>query len=918
MSGNVTLAGAGTVTMSNNANNVIMGNSTGTEILTSANTIQGSGNIGDAFMGFVNTGKVIANQGNNLYIDVDASGFTNKGTVQANAGSLLGILGPSGSFTNLNSGTSTLTGGAYVANGTIQFGTSNATANDIVTNAANITLSGTSSQIIDQFGGNALTGLASNASGGSFTINSGRNFTSAGNFTNNGTLAVGSGSSFVVNGNLTNFSGTTLTGGAYNVTGTLQFNGANIVTNAANITLIGSGNIVSQTSSNGLANFAANTSSGKFTIGGTRTFITKGNFTNNGTLTTSSSASKFDVNGSLTNFSGTTLTGGTYNMTGTLQFNGANIVTNSANITLSGAASQIIDQSSSNGLANFATNAAGASFTINSGRNFTTASNFTNNGTLAVGSANSTFNVNGNLTNFSGGTLTGGTYNLTGALQFNGANITSNAANLTLTGTSARIIDQSSNNGLANFATNASTGKFTLNGNRTFTTGGSFTNAGLFTVVSGSTFTVGGSGTGLTQSGGTTTDDGTLSVGSLFNVQAGSLFGKGVLSGNVQSSGVVTPGDSGTATGILTDKGIYTQTSTGTLDISIGGTTAGTKFDQLNPTNANLNGTLNISLINGFAPTVGSTFKIMNFGSASGTFATVNGLSINSSEHFAIAYQGTDVLLTVASGPGASSLTRPSYLWSKNIRPAGFHSGRFSPESWKGFFSARGYTGSDIRWQRGMMRAGPLANSSFVNANQVRGTILNNPSAFSSVRVGMGSLASQSVTRNLAPLVKPVAVGSMIPSTPDLQFNHIFAQVRAASAPQIAPGSFASRTARPAFSGTTFTPSRGSALTPPSAYFNRTLTVPSRLALSSRSQFLTVPAGANGGQFTRSFAIPPHGNAATWSASPSPFVGLRPGRTQQSLLPFTTAPCRGTSARHSFSVSLWNVSSKPKVGFNVP
>ena len=313
ISGNATLSGSGSVTMSNNNNNLILGNSTGNEILTSANTIQGAGNIGDAFMGFVNTGKVIANQSNTLFIDPNSNGFNNKGTVQANTGSTLDILGPAGSFINLNSSTSTLTGGTYVANGTIQFGTSNATANDITTNAANITLSGTSSQIINQFGSNALANLSTNASGGSFTINSGRNFTTAGNFTNNGTLTVGSSSSkFDVNGNLTNFSGTTLTGGTYNLTGTLQFNGANIVTNKANITLTGSSaQIIDQSSSNGLANFATNASSGKFTIAGSRTFTTAGNFTNNGTLTTSGSNSKFVVNGNLTNFSGTTLTGGT-------------------------------------------------------------------------------------------------------------------------------------------------------------------------------------------------------------------------------------------------------------------------------------------------------------------------------------------------------------------------------------------------------------------------------------------------------------------------------------------------------------------------------------------------------------------------------------------------------------------------------
>src|SRR5690348_5216306 len=40
----------------------------------------------------------------------------------------------------------------------------------------------------------------------------------------------------------------------------------------------------------------------------------------------------------------------------------------------------------------------------------------------------------------------------------------------------------------------------------------------------------------------------------------------------------------------------------------------------------------------------------MNFSSETGTFSTVNGLSINSKEHFTITYQPTDVLLTVVSG----------------------------------------------------------------------------------------------------------------------------------------------------------------------------------------------------------------------------------------------------------------------------
>ena len=94
-----------------------------------------------------------------------------------------------------------------------------------------------------------------------------------------------------------------------------------------------------------------------------------------------------------------------------------------------------------------------------------------------------------------------------------------------------------------------------------------------------------------------------------------------------------------------------TQNSTGSLNISIGGLTAGTQYGQLNVTQAaSLNGTLNISLINGFVPNVGDTFNILNASSVTGTFSTVNSLCINSNESFTLTYNPTGVALTVVSG----------------------------------------------------------------------------------------------------------------------------------------------------------------------------------------------------------------------------------------------------------------------------
>ena len=295
----------------------------------------------------------------------------------------------------------------------------------------------------------------------------------------------------------------------------------------------------------------------------------------------------------------------------------------------------------------------GASFGLSGGANFTTAGNFTNNGTLNVGSV-SKFVVNGNLTNFSGTTLTGGTYNVTGTLQFNGANIVTNAAHITLTGTTSKIVNQTgTTNGLANFATNAAAGSFTLASSRNFTTAGNFSNAGTVKVSKGSTFTV-ASTHNYTQTAGTTADDGTMaaSSGGAFAFHGGSVFGNGgTFSGNVTSGGTFNIGDAVKTAGKLGITGTWAQTPAGALNIDIGGLTSGTLFDQLNVSGATtLAGTLNLDLINKFTPTIGQTFDIMNFASETGNFTTINGTSINSNEHFRVMYNGTNVTLDVVSG----------------------------------------------------------------------------------------------------------------------------------------------------------------------------------------------------------------------------------------------------------------------------
>ena len=96
--------------------------------------------------------------------------------------------------------------------------------------------------------------------------------------------------------------------------------------------------------------------------------------------------------------------------------------------------------------------------------------------------------------------------------------------------------------------------------------------------------------------------------------------------------------------------GGYTQSSTGALGANIAGANSG-QFNALNLTGtATLGGTLNIKLLNNFAPSGGATFEVLAAGKVTGTFATVNGTKINNSEHFTVTYNEDNVTLNVVSG----------------------------------------------------------------------------------------------------------------------------------------------------------------------------------------------------------------------------------------------------------------------------
>jgi uncharacterized repeat protein (TIGR01451 family) len=144
-------------------------------------------------------------------------------------------------------------------------------------------------------------------------------------------------------------------------------------------------------------------------------------------------------------------------------------------------------------------------------------------------------------------------------------------------------------------------------------------NAGSILALSG-TISVGGA---FSQTAGSTTlGPGSVASSSTFNMSGGELNGAGTFTGSVSNGGIVSPGSS---PGVITITGSYTQTSSGTLSIEIGGPSAG-QFDQLNVLGiANLDGTFTATLINSYIPANGTTWSPLTYaGGHSGVFATQN------------------------------------------------------------------------------------------------------------------------------------------------------------------------------------------------------------------------------------------------------------------------------------------------------
>ena len=693
------LTGAGTINLG--AGSRISGS--GAIFANVDNSIHGQGQIGMGTIGLVNNSLIDANTPSGILVfQANGAGATNTGTIQASNGGTLQLVAGfdtipfsnTGLIQALNGSTVTLAGYTYTGGtfsttgtGTFQIVPANNTIWNNLTNAASYhilaaaytTLEGTINNNGTFFdageliihGGVALKGsgsiLGQGALGGRSVIGSD---VGGGALTNQELIHGGGGigdSTFslinqatvnaddptnqltLVGAATTNTNTMEASGGATlqisntvnNLGGTIEALNASTVVLAGTVSggtlsTAGTGSIQSQ---NGTLDGTVNipTNAGAMTVSGQNSLNLKGTINNSGTIVLSNTACIVAVAPTIVTGSGTITMGPTNCI-----FGAGQSFTNQSKIQGAGT----IGDSNPMPIVNKGTIVANQGSTL-----FIVpdASGFTNLGTLVVNSG-STMQINNLFKNLAKNKLTGGVYGAAGALNINNANIVTNSASITLSGPSAQIFDTLTNSSaLRNLASNTGKGIISLAWGQNLTTSANFTNAAILTVDATSSFTVGGT---FIQTGGTTTVDGKLNAPAGFILKKGKVFGKGTIAATLSSTGngVVTVGDSATTTGVFSVSS-FSQGATGVLDLQIAGTTVGTQYSQLSSLNGvSLGGILNIKRIK-FVPSIGSTFTIVTGSAITSQFATVNGLPINSAEHFAITYSSTAVTLTVVAGP---------------------------------------------------------------------------------------------------------------------------------------------------------------------------------------------------------------------------------------------------------------------------
>jgi hypothetical protein len=618
--------------------------------------------------------------------DTDVSG---PGAVTLNGNSTFRVLG-GGTLNLLNGNSITTTMGApsLVNDGTILRDTDTGTftiSNVPVTNSGTITV---------RTGTLAVSGAAATLSNtGTLDIDASR------------TLEVVSGAL------LTNFAAGTLTGGTYDVAGTLRFDtgGAGIDTIDASVTLDGPASAIQNAdTSDALANTDTLAATGTLTLQGARNFAAGGNFDNLGVLAVNA-GSTFEVPAgaqlnAFDNGGTRTLTGGRFEIrgTGVLQFDagalGVDTVDAELILDVPQGSTPVRNSAAGNALTNLDTIGDNGRVELGSGFDFTTAASFfvAANGELVVG-ADSIFevpNAGGNqLINFGGNVITDGSFEVTGVLRAPGLAVQTigtagNPSQITL---DSQLFD-AMNQPVPHFQDNANSNSDAFAALQTIETGSSLTlQNGAMLATTGS-LTVRGalsvSGSGAPPLRGAALPS-TITLGGDLLVSADARLGGDAevrftamaargAPGSLVWDGTVAPGAiTGDTTGALSVDGSCAISSTGAYEVELGGRDPLT-FDQLLITGVadfdgvgrgvNL-GELRVSLAGGFSPVIGDAFDVMFFGSREGEFDTYTGMQLPSGLLLEAVWSADRLtLVVIAPTPGAAAIAGLGLAWGMRRR----------------------------------------------------------------------------------------------------------------------------------------------------------------------------------------------------------------------------------------------------------
>ena len=194
----------------------------------------------------------------------------------------------------------------------------------------------------------------------------------------------------------------------------------------------------------------------------------------------------------------------------------------------------------------------------------------------------------------------------------------------------------------------------------------------------------------------TFTNNGTFSfaVGTFTTSTTSTILGTGSFTtSTLSNTGNISPATTTTA-GTLSFAG---YTHTGNMQIQLGGNTQGTQYDNIAVSGTGTMGvgsTLTVTFINGFKPTLGSTYTIVNCGTCTGSFSTV---SFPSGYNFSITYDHTaaaeriflttDVVLAVElvtfTGKNTEGGNQLTWTTANEVNNKGFKIERLSGNTWE-------------------------------------------------------------------------------------------------------------------------------------------------------------------------------------------------------------------------------------------